>query len=141
MYNERNLIYILTILEAIEKCFIYTEDIHSSDEFYQANEQLNYNACQLLLMTIGEESKKLEERIKEDFNNIQWRNIANFRNRIAHDYRGVNPKISFSIVKDFLPQLKQELMKILNETDVDREILKIASESEFYKHIGYIFKK
>jgi uncharacterized protein with HEPN domain len=45
MYDKRNFTYILTILEAIEKIYIYTKDIKSADELYTHNEQMNFNAC------------------------------------------------------------------------------------------------
>lgn len=138
MYSKDNFIYIITILESIEKCFIYTEDITNSNDFFGANDQLNFNATQLLLMTIGEESKKLEEKIKTDNPEIDWKNIANFRNRIAHDYRGVNPEISFEIVKNYLPELKEKLIEIFKKTEVSEEVLAIALNSEFYKHIIYL---
>ena len=126
------------MLEAIEKCFIYTEDIISAEDFFNANEQLNFNASQLLLMTIGEESKKLDEEIKSDFSETNWKSISNFRNRIAHDYRGVNPEISFEIIKEYLPELKQVLISIFKKIEISEEALSVALESDFYKHLKYL---
>ena len=76
MYSKGNLIYILTILEAIEKIFIYSSEFESADAFFQANDQLNYNASNNLLLAIGEESKKIDSQLKNEFDNIPWVQIA-----------------------------------------------------------------
>ena len=49
MYERKNFTYILTILEAIEKIFIYVRDVDNADAFYTYNEQMNFNASQVLL--------------------------------------------------------------------------------------------
>lgn len=45
MYSGKNLIYLLTILEAIEKIWIYTRDFSDAEAFYLSDEQLHFNAC------------------------------------------------------------------------------------------------
>ena len=44
MYENRSLISILTILECIEKIFIYTKDFDNPVDFIWANEQKELNA-------------------------------------------------------------------------------------------------
>ena len=58
MYEKKNFTYILTILESIEKIDIYTKNVKDADQFYTENEQMNFNACQILLLVIGEETKE-----------------------------------------------------------------------------------
>lgn len=94
MYSKKNFTYIVTILEVIEKIFIYSKDVEAAEEFYELNEQLNFNACQILLLTIGEESKKIESDLKDKYENIPWHLIAGLRNLIVHDYRSIDPNIS-----------------------------------------------
>lgn len=36
MYSDKNLIYIFTVLEAIEKVFIYTKNFKDDEEFYES---------------------------------------------------------------------------------------------------------
>ena len=86
MYEKKNFTYILTILEAIEKINIYTKSIKDADEFYAYNDQMNFNACQILLLVIGEEAKKITQELKEEHDSIPWNLISGLRNRIAHDY-------------------------------------------------------
>ena len=61
MFDSKNILYILTMLEAIEKIFIYSADFENEEEFYLANEQLNFNASVNLRIAIGEENKKIDE--------------------------------------------------------------------------------
>ena len=39
MFSEKNLVYIFTMLECIEKCWIYTADFDTPADFIWANEQ------------------------------------------------------------------------------------------------------
>jgi uncharacterized protein with HEPN domain len=138
MYSQHNLVYILTSLECIEKALIYSKGFENEVSFYNANDQMNFNACQILLQTIGEESKKLNTDLKQEFPSIPWDNIANLRNRIAHDYRGTDPNIVFDVIQNFLQPLKESLVKMISKIDYDKLKLLTALESENYKHIDYL---
>ncbi len=140
MYNKRNLTYILTILEAIEKAFIYTEDILDAEEFLNANDQLNFNACQTLLLVIGEETKKIDKDLKNEYDSIPWHLIAGLRNRIAHDYRSINPNISFDIIKNYLNPLKEVLIEMLEKIEFEPSLLVKAVGSLHYSHLKYLLK-
>lgn len=66
MYSQKNIAYLLTALEAIEKIYIYTSGIKDAAAFLELNEQLNFNACQTLLMAIGEETKKIDAGLQKE---------------------------------------------------------------------------
>ena len=139
MYSKGNLIYILTILEAIEKIFIYSSEFESADAFFQANDQLNYNASNNLLLAIGEESKKIDSQLKNEFDNIPWVQIAQFRNRLAHDYRGINPEVIYNIIQGYLPDLKGVLVQMIDKLETGTQpFLQQALFSDFYKHLAYL---
>ena len=140
MYDKRNIIFILTSLEAIEKIAIYTEGIKTAEEFIDKKDQLIFNACQTLLMIIGEETKKLDTIIKEEHSSIPWRQIAQLRNRIAHDYRSINPAISFDVVRNYLDPLKRVLVEIIDQIEYPAEKLHAVLDSPFYSHIRYLKK-
>jgi len=46
------------------------------------------------------------------YNTIPWREVYGLRNRIVHDYEGVNLKLVWEIISDDLPELKQMLLEI-----------------------------
>lgn len=141
MYEKKNFTYILTTLEAIEKIYLYTNDFRDADEFYHANDQMNFNACQALLLVIGEESKKINQDLKEEHKTIPWHLISGLRNRIAHDYRSIDPNISFDIIKNYLPGLKNELIKMLSKVEFEEELLIKVVNSSQYQHLKYLIGK
>ncbi|RLD72609.1 MAG: hypothetical protein DRJ10_18560 [Bacteroidetes bacterium] len=138
MYNDKNLIYVLTILEAIEKLQIYTKDFSNAYDFWSADEQLNFNASSNLLLAIGEETNKIEEKLKGEFENIQWVAIKDLRNRLAHDYRGSDPDILWQIINTELEPLKQALIQMIKRIEYDDEMLLSAIESDYYRHLKYL---
>ena len=89
MLHNKNILYLIDMLSAIEKIFIYVP-FESVDEFVNANLQMNYNATCNLLIAVAEESKKIDPRLKKT-HKIPWKNISNMRNILAHDYRGADP--------------------------------------------------
>ena len=141
MYEKRNFTYILTMLEAIEKIFLYTKNIDDADDFYEINEQMNFNACQILLLIIGEETKKVNNDLKNEHPLIPWHLIAGLRNRIAHDYRSIDPNISFDIIENYLPELKEELIKMLGKVEFEKELLDKVVKTPQYQHLKYLVKK
>ena len=63
MYDSKNIAYVLTSLEEIEKLLIYTEGIQSTKGFLERDDQLVYNACLTLLMTISKRSSILNDKL------------------------------------------------------------------------------
>lgn len=140
MYSKNNLIYILTILESIEKILKYSNEFENSEDFFQANDQMNFNASYTLLLTIGEDVKKIDSGLKQNYTDIPWKEIASLRDRLAHDYRGIDPEITYSIIKNYLPDLKTTAIQMLDDIEYEEDILVKAISSDFYKHLSYLIE-
>lgn len=138
MYKEDNLVHILTILESIEKIKIYSKGFDSPDEFFWADNQLNFNGTVSLLIAIGEESKKIDSKLKEEFPEIKWKAIAGIRDKLAHDYRGIDPNIVWLVIQDELEKLKETGKKMLLRVDYDKKILAEALKTKYYSHLGFL---
>lgn len=134
-YSEKSILYILTVLEAIEKISIYVEAFTNANDFFESNHQLSFNAVCHLLLAVGEESKKIELSLKEELGVINWEEIAGMRNRIAHDYRGIDKEIVFDIVQKDLPILRQALLAMLKMVEPNTEKLMSILSSEWYTHV------
>ncbi len=140
--NEKNdLLYLLNILESIEKIGIYSKGTSGPEDFYSKNDQLNFNATLNLLANIGEGISKVTKEIKSEYNEVNWQIIKNFRNKVVHNYMGIDMYIVYEIVKEDLKNLKQVIERILKnkimENVFDKEEIKLALDSIYYKHIDF----
>lgn len=83
---------------------------------FEAN-SMRVEATVFNLMQIGELAKtSLSDSAKEQIQSIPWRQLYGMRNRIVHGYDGVNMMIVWETVSEDIPQLNQELSKILKTT-------------------------
>lgn len=140
--NKKNdLLYLLNILESIAKIKIYSSDTQDAETFFDLNDQLNFNASLNLLANIGEGVFKISKELKEEYSNIKWKQIKDYRNKIVHDYMGIDLFITFKIITTDLLELEGQLIPIIKnyikEKIFDKEELKLASKSSFYRHINF----
>jgi uncharacterized protein with HEPN domain len=117
---------------------LYSKDFEDPDQFFHAEDQMPFNASQILLLVIGEEVRKISQELKDEHPIIPWKEVSNVRNRIAHDYRGIDPNIPFDIIKNYLPELKVELKKMLTKVEFDKQVLIKAVNSYQYRHLRYL---
>ncbi len=139
MYSEKNLIHIFTILECIEKIWIYTEKFESASEFVWAEKQLPLNAVVNLFIAIGEEVKKIDSALKEDIKSeLSFKNVAGIRDKLAHDYRGVDENILWNTIKNELPKLKESVIEMFVLLRPDTELLEEFLNTPHYEEIQYL---
>lgn len=101
---------------------------HIQDEclyIISVSENLNFNdfindetlkrAIVRSLEIIGEATKKIPVDIKLKWNTIQWKNMAGMRDRLIHDYMGVNYIIVWDVMKNKIPDINNQISQILTE--------------------------
>ena len=69
-------------------------------------------ACVFNLSQIGELTTKLGDDFKRENPQVAWAQIYGLRNRIVHDYDGVNLRLIWEIISDDMPELQRELSDI-----------------------------
>ena len=133
MYSPKNILYIVSSIAAIEKITIYTHGLDTPTALLEANNQMNFNATNTLLIAIAEETKKIDKLLLQTQPAIQWQNLADLRNILAHDYRGIDLEIIFDVINNELPKLQIALFYILGllPQDLVKEIL----ETKQYQHL------
>ena len=100
----------------VQKLLVYTEKILTycsglNYEQFCADTKL-VEACVFNLSQMGELSNRVDEEFAKERADIPWRYLYGLRNRIVHDYEGVNLKLIWQIIEEDLPQLKESLKKI-----------------------------
>lgn len=82
------------------------------DEFY--NDETLKRAVVRSLEIIGEATKKIPADFKVLWSSIQWKNMAGMRDRLIHDYIGVNYSIVWDVIKNKIPELEKQIDSVLN---------------------------
>ena len=97
------------ILESCHKIMDYTKNI-SFEEFIADTKTID--AVVRNFEIIGEAANRLPEEFKDLHQNIDWFRIRGFRNRIVHDYFGIDYSIVWQIKETYLLQLIKNLEKL-----------------------------
>ena len=105
----RNDVVVEKMIQLIEKLEKYCENV-TYEEFVK-NEMLT-EACIFNISQLGELTRKIDEEYEEAHPQIPWRQLYGLRNRIVHDYEGVNLKLVWEIIESDISSLKEQLIKL-----------------------------
>jgi uncharacterized protein with HEPN domain len=100
------------INDSIKKIKLYT--IGMSFEMFQ-NDDKTIDAVIRNFEIIGEAANRIPDELKEKFNNVNWHRIRGFRNRIVHDYMGVDLEIIWEITEKNLEEFQEQIEEIINQ--------------------------
>ncbi|MEZ4277570.1 MAG: HepT-like ribonuclease domain-containing protein [Nitrospirales bacterium] len=70
---------------------------------------------------IGEAVKHMSASLKSSHTTIPWKQIAGMRDRLIHDYFGVDLNLVWDVVASELPQLERKTNQILDHPDKPTE--------------------
>ena len=107
----RNNIIIQKILRLSNTILSYCEG-ENKDSFM--NNSMLVEACVFNLSQMGELVKHLEDDFKQKYSFVKWHQIYGLRNRIVHDYEGVNLDLVWQIIEEGIPELKDNMERILS---------------------------
>jgi len=83
----------------------YDEFIHDEKTIYAVTRSFEI---------IGEATKNIPVDIKNTYNQIPWSKISGMRNKLIHEYFGVDLETLWNTIKNRLPEIKQPVEEILN---------------------------
>lgn len=139
--KANDLFHFLSILESIGKIQNYLTTIHSPEDFIEKEDQLYFNASLPLLANIGETFGKLSDESKHHFNSEDIKGLKAIRNRIVHDYTGIDSFIIYDIIQNNIPDIQACIYSLLRSYIgngiVDKQEFELAKSSEYYKHIDF----
>jgi uncharacterized protein with HEPN domain len=97
------------IKDSANKILQYTSNL-SFEQF--TNDSKTIDAVVRNFEIIGEAANRLPEEFKDRYPDIDWHRIRGFRNRIVHDYFGIDYSIVWEIKESYLPTLVNALKTI-----------------------------
>lgn len=112
MSKRDNNLLLRDIIEAITNIEEYLENI-SEDVFY--NDKKTKDAVVRNLEVIGEAANQITTDYKNKNSNIEWREAADLRNRIIHEYAGLDYVLLWEIIHLNLPSFKQKIQALIND--------------------------
>lgn len=108
--------YINDILEAMENSIEFLKDL-SYEEFVKDTKTIY--ATLRALEIIGEATKKIPLNLRRKYPEIPWKEMAGMRDKLIHEYFGVNLQRVWLTVKKDIPQIKPLIEKIKEEIEKD----------------------
>lgn len=97
------------IADAIEKIERYIDGL-TVDTF--KTDSKTVDAVVRNLEIIGEAVSKIPPTFKKTYGEVPWQQIAGLRNRIVHEYFGLDLEMIWYIITSDLPELKERIREI-----------------------------
>ena len=84
----------------------------TGDETAVLGDKTRRFALERVLMIVGEAATKIPPDIRDRYPDIPWRQIVALRNRLVHDYVGLDPARLYWIGRELLPAQIERLREI-----------------------------
>jgi uncharacterized protein with HEPN domain len=101
--------YIDHILLCISKIQEYTKDLQKTD--FDKNEMLQ-DAVIRNVEIIGEATKKISADLKSQNGEIPWKEMSGMKDKLIHDYLGVDIDVVWRTVQEDIPLIKSLIQNI-----------------------------
>jgi uncharacterized protein with HEPN domain len=102
-------VYLLHVRDAIDDVAAFTSD---GEEAFLADKKTQHAVVRSLEI-LGEAAKRVSAGTREASSDIPWRAIAGIRDRLIHDYFGVDLAIVWNVVRVELAPLRTRIEGLL----------------------------
>jgi len=100
------------ILNNIDKAISFVAYVNYKD--FTKNDEKVYAVIRAVEI-IGEAANKISLDFRDKYTHVPWSEMVGMRNKISHEYFGVDLNIVWNTVKKELPELKQAIEEIIEE--------------------------
>ncbi len=108
--------YLRDMLDAAEKVRNFVAGMQYED--FMADEKTLFAVVRALEI-IGEASKKVPKPVRDKYPELPWRVMAGTRDRLVHEYFGVDREVVWQTLREDIPQLIPVLRKLVAEASND----------------------
>lgn len=115
---KHNLVYLKHILDEIN--FITNETKNLTYESFVESE-IYTRAFSRSLEIIGEAVKNLSNDFRETHKEIDWKKISGMRDKLIHQYFGVDYDLIWDVVENKLPVIKEKINLIFQELELNND--------------------
>ena len=112
MKRRTYLDYVNDILLAISDIEDFTKGMDFSSF---SKDKKTINAVIRSLEVMGEAAKKIPKEIRDKYSEIPFKSMAGIRDKLIHEYHGIDLDIIWNVIKLEIPHLKPKLEKLLEE--------------------------
>lgn len=106
--------YLRDILEAVEDALTFADGMDYPT--FHTDRRTNLAVVRALEI-MGEAARHIPANIRRDYPEIPWQDIVDMRNKLIHEYFGVDLEVLWRTVQEDLPPLRDEIRRILVEPE------------------------
>lgn len=103
--------YLRDILDAVGKARRFAEGMEFEE--FAADDRTSF-AIVRALEIIGEAAKKVPRTVRDRYPDVPWQEMARIRDKLIHDYFGVDLRVVWRTVHEDLPPLSEQVTRVLN---------------------------
>jgi len=104
--------YIKDIIDAMKKAEKFTDKIDFIE--FEKDDKTNFAVIRALEI-VGEATKKIPKFVKVKHPEIPWKEMTGMRDKMIHDYFGVDLSVVWDTVKVDIPKIKPLIKKIIKD--------------------------
>lgn len=106
-------VYLSNIIDAIDRILNYTDGIDQK-EFKRRT--MMQDAVVRNFEIIGEATKNISSELRENTDHIPWKNMAGMRDKLIHNYMGVDLDAVWETIDDILPSLRDDIANLVDDS-------------------------
>jgi len=110
-------LYLKDILKAMEAIEKFVKDMNF-EEF--RNNDLVSSAVIRKFEIIGEATRNIPQTIRKKYQDIPWKTMVGFRDKLIHFYFGIRYDIVWETIKSKLPELKEKIKKVFEDLEKEK---------------------